>query len=133
VGLNLDSSLLIADEREHFSLASWLRARPPEPVAVSAITFSELSFGVDFDFSAARGRRRRRWLEKTFRRLEIVAFDEAVARHHARLWVQLTKKGLTVGPHDLIVAATAMHRHWCVATFNGAEFKLISGLKVVAL
>jgi predicted nucleic acid-binding protein len=131
VGLILDSSLLIADEREHFSLPSWLRARPPEPVAVSAITLSELCFGVDFDLNAARGRRRRRWLEKTFRRLEIAAFDDAVARHHARLWVQLTKKGMTVGPHDLIVAATAMHRRWSVATFNGAEFRLIDGLDVI--
>jgi predicted nucleic acid-binding protein len=131
VGLILDSSLLVADEREHFSLASWLRARPPEPVAVSAITFSELCFGVDFEFNAARRRRRRRWLEKTFRRLEIVAFDESIARHHARLWVQLTKKGMTVGPHDLIVAATAIHRHWPVATFNGEEFKLIDSLEVI--
>jgi len=131
VGLILDSSLLIADEREHFKLSSWLRARPPEPVAASAITFSELCFGVDFESNAARARRRRRWLEKTFRRLEIVAFDEGVARHHARLWVRLSKGGLTVGPHDLIVATTAMHRQWSVATFNRAEFELIDGLEVI--
>jgi hypothetical protein len=42
VGLILDSSLLIADERGNLDLASWLRRRPPEPVAVSAITLSAL-------------------------------------------------------------------------------------------
>ena len=41
-------------------------------MAVSAITFSELWFGIDADENAARSRRRRRWLEKTFRRLEII-------------------------------------------------------------
>jgi tRNA(fMet)-specific endonuclease VapC len=131
VGLILDSSLLIADERERFNLSSWLRARPPEPVAVSAITLSELCFGVDADSDVARGRHRRRWLEKTFRRLEIVPFDERVARQHARIWLRLSHGGMTVGPHDLIVAATAMHRQWAVATFNGAEFKRIEGITVL--
>ncbi len=131
MGLILDSSLLIADEREHFDLSSWLRGRPPEPVAVSAITLSELCFGVEIDTDSTRGRRRRRWLEKTFHRLEIVPFDEGVARHHARIWMRLSKAGMTVGPHDLIVAATAIYRHWAVATFNGAEFKRIEGITVI--
>jgi len=42
VGLILDSSLLIAEEREGFDLSAWLHARPPEPVAVSVLTFSEV-------------------------------------------------------------------------------------------
>jgi len=62
-------------------------------VAVSAITFSELWFGIDADVNAARARRRRRWLEKTFRRLEVVSLDTRVARVHARIWVQLSKAG----------------------------------------
>ena len=37
--LILDSSLLIADEREDFNLAAWLRGRAPEPVAMSASPF----------------------------------------------------------------------------------------------
>lgn len=56
----LDSSLLIADEREQFNLSSWWRSRPPELVAVSAITFSELWFGVQVETDTARARRRRR-------------------------------------------------------------------------
>ena len=131
MGLILDSSLLIADEREDFHLATWLRARRPEPVAISAITLSELWFGLEVEADAARGRRRRRWLEKTFRRLEIVPFDAAVARIHARIWAQLCEAGQIVGPHDLIVAATAMHRRWGVATFNAAEFRHIHSLNVV--
>jgi tRNA(fMet)-specific endonuclease VapC len=131
VGLILDSSLLIADERQRFSLPSWLRARPPQPVAVSAITISELLYGIEGESDATRARRRRRWLEKTIRRLEIVPLDTAVARIHARLWLQLSKSGLMIGPHDLIVAATAMHRHWAVVTFNAAEFRHVRSLVVI--
>jgi hypothetical protein len=76
----LNSPLFIADEREDFDLSAWLRGRPPEPVAVSAITFSELWFAIDADENAVRARRRRCWLEKTFRRLEVVPLDSRVAR-----------------------------------------------------
>ena len=131
MGLILDSSLLIADEREDFDLPVWLRGRPPEPVAVSAITFSELWFGIDVDENPARARRRRRWLEKTFRRLEVVPLDNRVARVHSRAWAQLSKAGQMIGPHDLIVAATALHRRWAVATFNAREFRQVPGLEVI--
>ena len=131
MGLILDSSLLIADERAQFALSNWLRSRPPEPVAASAITFSELCFGLEIETNSARARRRRRWLEKIFRHLEIVLLDATLARTHARLWSQLSKSGALIGPHDLIVAATAIHRRWAVATFNAAEFQQVRGLKVI--
>jgi predicted nucleic acid-binding protein len=120
VGLILDSSLLIADER--VNLVAWLRRRPPEPVAASAI---------EVETDATRRRRRSRWLEKTFRRLEIVPFDAAVGRIHSRIWAQVTEAGQMIGPHDLIVAATALHRGWAVATFNAVEFRHIRGLEVI--
>jgi predicted nucleic acid-binding protein len=131
VGLILDSSLFIADERNRFNLASWLRARPPEPVAVSAITLSELWFGIESEPDTDRLRRRTRWLEKTIRRLEVVPLDAAMARVHARLWLQLSNAGLMIGPHDLIVAAAAVHRRWTVATFNATEFRHVRGLEVI--
>ena len=43
----LDSSLLIADERERFHLSGWLYGRLPEPVAVSVIPFVESSMSPD--------------------------------------------------------------------------------------
>jgi predicted nucleic acid-binding protein len=70
-------------------------------------------------------------MEKTFRRLEIVPLDAAVEGVHARLWRQLSDAGLMIGPHDLIIAATAAHRRWAVGTFNAAEFRQIRGLVVI--
>ena len=131
MGLILDRSLLIADERDRFNLAHWLRSRPPEPVAVSAITYSELSFGVDAETDPVRLKRRRRWFEKTLRRVEVVPLDKAVAAVHARLSAQFSRRGRMIGAHDLIVAATAVHREWAVATFNAVEFRHIDGLEVI--
>ncbi len=96
--LILVNSLLIADEREDFELGAWLRSRPSEPVAVSAITFSELWYGIEVEDYGPRARRRRRWLEKSLRRLEIVPLDTQVARVHSRIWAQLSKAGQMIGP-----------------------------------
>lgn len=38
-----------------------------------------------------------------------------------------------VGPYDLVVAATALHRRWGVAIFNASEFRNILGLKGIDL
>ena len=131
MGLILDSSLLIADEREDFDLAAWLRSRPPEAVATSVITFVELWFGIELEQTAIKARRRRRWLEKIFRRLEVVTLDTHIGRIHARVWAELTRAGRMIGPHDLIVAATALRRDWAVATFNVREFQHVRGLEVI--
>ena len=102
-----------------------------EPVAVSALTFAELWLGIEVETNATRARRRRRWIEKLFRRLEVVPVDPGVARVHARLWAQLIRSGQMLGPHDLIVAATARQRRWAVATFNAREFRHVRELEVV--
>ena len=57
--------------------------------------------------------------------------DVALARIHARLWAQLSVAGRMIGPYDLIVAATALHRRWAVATFNATEFRHVRGLEVI--
>jgi tRNA(fMet)-specific endonuclease VapC len=131
VGLILDSSVIIADERERFDLAGWLRSRRPEAVAISAITLSELWFGIEVEENAAKARRRRRWINKSFGRIEVVPLDAQIARVHSRLWAQLTRTGTMIGPHDLIIAATALARRWSVATFNTKEFKRVPNLKVI--
>ncbi len=100
MGLILDSSLLIADEREGFDLPAWLRSRPREPAAVSVITFSELWFGFEVEVDAARARRRRRWIEKLFRRFELVPMDTRVARAHARIWSRLSASNQIIGPGE---------------------------------
>ena len=41
------------------------------------------------------------------------------------------RSGQMIGPHYLIVAATALQRRWAVATFNAREFRHVRELEVV--
>ena len=131
MGLILDTSVLIKDEREEFELAEWLRKRSPEPIGISAITYSELRVGVEAEKNPVRTRQRRRWFSKALRRMEIVPFDSRVALTHARLWAILAEAGQMVGPYDLIIGATAVYREWSVVTFNAREFRRIQDLDVI--
>jgi tRNA(fMet)-specific endonuclease VapC len=50
------------------------------------------------------------------------------ARVHALLWSSSAVKGITVGPHDLLVAASAVANDVAVATLNQKAFRRIPEL-----
>ena len=51
-------------------------------------------------------------------------------RIYAKVWASLAKKGITVGAHDLIIAATAISLDYTVITSNLRDFERIEGLRV---
>ena len=63
----------------------------------------------------------------------ILPFDTSVARTYARLWAALARKGLTVGAHDLIIAATAISVDYAIVTANVRDFEKIDGLRLEKL
>jgi predicted nucleic acid-binding protein len=63
-------------------------------------------------------------------RLPILPFDLAAARVHARLWADLATAGTPIGPHDLLIAATALSNDYAILTDNVVEFQRVPGLAV---
>ena len=131
MGLILDTSVVIAEERGRFDMAGLLQQFPNEQPGIAAITASELLHGVARSDNAARRERRSKYVEETLTRVWVLPFGLAVARVHAQLWADLSASGLTVGPHDLQIAATAKMLDWSVATLNVAEFQRVNELKVI--
>ena len=70
-------------------------------------------------------------MESILAAVPVLEFDLLAARAHARLWADLARAGSDVGPHDRIVAATAISIGWRVATANVRHFERIAGLDVV--
>jgi tRNA(fMet)-specific endonuclease VapC len=103
-----------------------------EHVAMAAITASELLHGVHRADSARRATREA-FVEAVIAAFPPIAFDLRCARAHARLWAQLASSGQDVGPHDRLVAATAVATGWRVATANVRHFAHIAGVEVVSL
>jgi tRNA(fMet)-specific endonuclease VapC len=133
VGVILDTSVLIAWERQAGVIESLAVRRPHEPVGLSTITASELLHGVHRAETAARRLRRSAFVEKVLASFPLYDFDLAVARIYAELWAVLERKGLRVSAHDLIIGSTAVARGDSVITLNRRDFDKIPGLRVEVL
>jgi len=131
MGLILDTSILIADERGKFDMAGFLGLFPAPQISIAAITASELFHGVERAKDPARRARRQRHVELVLANLLVQPFDLDQARCHARLWADLETRGLMIGPHDLQIAAAALALGHDVATLNLGEFQRVTGLRVV--
>jgi len=111
VALLIDTTALIAVERSRgrdaAALGDVLPGDPDEIVAIAAVTASELLVGVHRAHTDAQRARREAFVEAMLVRIPVVPFDLLCARTHARLAVSLAKAGVSIGVHDLQIAATA--------------------------
>jgi tRNA(fMet)-specific endonuclease VapC len=126
----IDTSVFIALERQQLDLDVLVRVFPDEPIALAAITTSELLAGVYYADSSERRQRREAFVERILNTLPVIPFDLSVARTYARLLVDLRKSGQTVGAHDLQIASTALALGLEVATYDVRDFGRVPGLPV---
>jgi tRNA(fMet)-specific endonuclease VapC len=59
-----------------------------------------------------------------------VPFDHEAANESARIRVDLEARGQPIGPHDLLIAGTAVSRGAILATNNTREFSRVRGLRL---
>jgi len=71
------------------------------------------------------------FVETLLSRLPVIAFDLIAARTHARLWTQLAARGVAIGTHDLLIAATAIGKGLDVVTRDERSFPGIEGLTLI--
>ncbi len=128
MGTLIDSSVLIAWERDRLGLKNRIADYAEEDFAISAITASELLHGVYRAATPGRRSQREAFVEGLLSRIPVLSFDLIMARIHARLSAELALKGTAVGPHDLIIGATAMAKGYAVATRDERSFPKIPGL-----
>jgi tRNA(fMet)-specific endonuclease VapC len=131
VGTLIDTSVLIAAERGQIDSARLGGEQDDEPVAMAAITASELLHGVHRLRGAAARARAERFVERVLASIPVVPFDLDVARVHARLDAELSAAGTAVSDADLIIAATAIWLEYRVATRDLRSFPKIKGLAIV--
>jgi predicted nucleic acid-binding protein len=131
VGTLIDSSVLIAAQRGRIDLDRLRREDDDQPVAMAAISASELLHGVHRLANAVARMRAERFVERVLESLPVVAFDLDVARVHARLDAELSARGTRVGDADLMIAATAVLLDYRVATRDLRSFPKITGLAVI--
>jgi len=132
MGFLIDSSVLIAAERGSISLEAMLTGDlEQQPLAIAAITASELLHGVYRAADQGRAQKRQQFVDHILSLLLVTPFDLDAARVHARLWADLASQGTLIGAHDLLIAATAVSIGYGVITMNAREFSRIAGLPLI--
>jgi predicted nucleic acid-binding protein len=107
------------------AVVDWLDRQQPEELWLTAITVSELLYGV---FRLPAGRRRERLeevlndvLNKDYRG-RVLPFDADAAVEHARLVAKLRARGAPTGTEDAMIAAIALTHGAKLATRNVKHF-----------
>jgi tRNA(fMet)-specific endonuclease VapC len=98
----------------------------PEKIVIPSMVKAELLFG------AEKSSKREENLKKVFAFLsafQIAGFDSESAEKYAEIRFVTEKNGMTVGPNDLVIAATAIRNNAILVTNNMREFENIQGLK----
>jgi predicted nucleic acid-binding protein len=129
----LDTSVLVAAERETVRLEPFLESLGEAQVAITAITAAELLHGCHRASDPGVRARRFAFVEALLDLMPVLPFGLAEARRHAELWAHLVHEGTMIGPHDLLIGATALARGHQLATLNRKEFSRVAGLGLVAL
>ena len=129
MGQLIDSSIFIALERRGMSLRE-LRIADDQPVALAAVTASELLMGVYRAETPERRTRLEAFVERILATIPVLAFDLPVARLHALLEHDLRARGLRIGAHDTMIAATALAYGYDLLTDNVRHFERVAGLNV---
>jgi predicted nucleic acid-binding protein len=133
MGVILDTSVLIEAERRESEIQQFARGREEEVFGLSGISVAELLHGVHRAKSTKRRVKRSAYVEKVIELFPIYHFEISMARIYAELWSELSKSGIQIGAHDLIIGSTALSLGFSVATFNKRHFERIAGLKIEIL
>jgi tRNA(fMet)-specific endonuclease VapC len=133
VGIVLDTSVLVAAERRAVRFEPLLESLGEERVLIAAITASELLHGCHRARDAGVRARRAAFGDAVLDAIPVLPFGLPEARRHAELWAELARAGTMVGPHDLLIAATALAQGHALVTVNQREFGRVPGLRLVGI
>ncbi|WP_062328690.1 PIN domain-containing protein [Treponema endosymbiont of Eucomonympha sp.] len=102
------------------ALSAQFKASRPQQIKIPAMVMAEMLTG------AAKGARMTRGIWAQFAApFEIVPFGGAAARQYAAVRAYLEKNGESIGPNDLVIAATVLANGGVLITRNTKEFSRV--------
>ena len=124
----LDTNICIyLIKRRPESVLRRLQRVPISGVGISAITLSELEYGVS---KSARPEQNRLALAGFIAPLEVLPYDDAAAARYGDLRAGLERAGRPIGALDLLIAAHALALGAVLVTNDESEFRRVPGLRV---
>lgn len=126
--LIFDSNIISYYLRGDPQIVPHVQALAPTEVGVPAIVEYELRYGL-LRLPQEAARPRLAALMQLLQPMQRLPFDSDCAAHAARIRVELEAAGIPIGPHDTMIAATAIRHQATLVTRNVREFSRVPGLQ----
>ncbi|OWT64083.1 type II toxin-antitoxin system VapC family toxin [Candidimonas nitroreducens] len=123
----LDSNTISYYFRGEPQVVARMRAARPADLGVPAIVEYELRYGM-LRLPRKLAEPRLAALTQLLAPLQVMAFDTECAGCAARIRASLESAGTPIGPHDTLIAATALRYQATLVTRNVREFSRVPGL-----
>lgn len=109
------------------ALLQKLQTVPTSAVCISAITKSEIVYGVEI---SPRQQKDRAALDFFLRHVEVLDYPAGAAADYGNIRAALKSRGTLIGPNDTLIAAHARFLSLILVTNNTREFERVPGLKI---
>jgi tRNA(fMet)-specific endonuclease VapC len=137
MGLILDSSVAIAAERRGDTVEKLIEqvvsVSGDQDAALSSVGLTGLAHGIYRARTPEIRLLRENFIQELLRALTVYPYTKATALLAGKIGGEQQAQGVTIPFGDLLVGATALSLGFPVMTVNLRHFKLIPGLKVIAL
>jgi tRNA(fMet)-specific endonuclease VapC len=124
----LDTNTVIYFFRDQGKVAQVLLSSKPEDICVSCITVFELAYGAR---RSAHPKKNAEMLDDFLSTVNVLAFGREESEAAAEIRCALERRGVPIGPFDLLIAASARQRNLVLVTHNTREFSRVDTLRVV--
>ena len=111
------------------ALAAKVQSVPLQQQVMSAVTFAELTYGVQAS-AAAKRKQNQSVLDSLVLHLAVLDWPQDAAKHYAEIRTDLKKRGAQLGAADLMIAAHARAMGAIVVTNNVKDFERVKSLEV---
>lgn len=135
MGLLLDSSVLVAAERQAVAVSTLLgrlqQQHDMAEIVLSAVSVVELEHGVYRAQSVHQATKRRNYLDTVFAAIPVEPFTGEIGKLVAKIDAESRSNGIVIPFADLLIGGTALHFGYALLTLNLRHFRKIQGLSVV--
>jgi len=136
MGLILDSSLLIAGERQGRNARQMLTmisgVTGDIEIALSVVTLLELAHSAARANNPERRSNREQFIQELLTALPIHSITIPIALRAGQIDAECQAKGIRIPLSDLLIGVTALELGFGLATLNARHFQMIPGLTITS-
>ena len=123
----LDTNTVIYFFKGVGNVSSKLLRTPPKDISIPSIVLFELEVGIAKSTSPQK---RAGQLAALVSLLKVLPFGIQEAKNASQIRVDLETRGVSIGPYDVLIAATAVANHAVLVTHNVKEFGRIEQVQI---